>query len=288
MNKEKLKIENTIDLAEAIEENTNISLLKQNKKHKKYVMGISLVIILLIAILLIALYILNNPRLIFNASINNIASNINNNINNVKEVNINISGMTSDNYNIDLNENKINEENIKMIVDSLKKAFLDSTAGEKIKGQEMTIKVNNNDIKTTRTAVVINNEINNKFISNLKNNQEFLKAYSNISNLSKSQIKNKLNDLQNNFIKPLTINIYTSGLTRNFVKLEIFREINNMTNVINLIKLSENEYEYKIVNNHENLTGNIIFQDNDIIINFYTYQNDNILNNGTFTIQKKY
>ena len=146
--KEKLKIENTIDLEDAIEESTNSALLLQNRKHKRRVVTISLVIVVLIAILGIGLYILNNPRLIFNAAINNMYNTLESNVIDVKDYNISTSGVTGKDYNYLINEfnnKEISEENILPIITGLKNAFLESINGEKIIGTDMTIKVNNQE-----------------------------------------------------------------------------------------------------------------------------------------------
>ncbi len=293
---ENLSDEIVNNLEDAIEESTNSALIRQNKKHKRKVVIISLIIVVLIAILGIIFYILNNPRLIFTSAVNNMFNTLEENVRNVRDSNISSAGTIDEKYNNSIstfNNLSVSEENVTPIIKGVKTAFLEAISSEKIVGNDMTIKVNGRDVETNRVSLVINenniDDVNDKFITNLKNNEDFLNAYSKISDYTKDEIEEKLNDLSpDNYISPLTISIYTTGITREFVKLEISREVNNTTSVINITKLSDNNYDYKVVKPNESLSGTITFNNNDIIISYSDYDNETVVNQGTLTVQRQY
>ena len=281
------KKETNEKLEDVIEASANSSLVNQSKRQKKKVIIISLIIVILLAIGGITFYILNNPRFIFKSAVNNMFNGLETNMENLNDININSSDLNND-FIATFNDLEINENNIMPIINGIQKSTLEIVDGEKVTSNDMTIKVNGKDVKTNRVSLEINKKNNDKFITNLKKDNEFLTACKKLSGYTKSQIKTLLALSDNTFNTPLTISIYTSGMSREFVKLEISKEINNTTNVINLIKISDNEYEYRIVNNSENLTGDIMIQDKDIIINYYKYENDIIVNSGTIMIQREY
>ena len=278
------KINDVSKLEDAIEESTNSSLARQNKKHKRNVIIISLIIVIIIAVIGVSVYILNNPRLIFKASVNNMFNIVEENMQDVSDINI----TTNDN----INNLSLNEKNVNSLIKEIKTAFLDAVSSEKISGNKMTIKVNGNDIDTNRVSLVINenniNDVSDKFINNLENNDEFLTAYSSISGSSKNEIIQNLNKATSNYLSSLTISIYTTGITRDFVKLEVSREVNKTTNVINVTKVSASEYSYKIVSQNESLVGTVTHQGDDIVVSYTNYNNDDIVNDGHLTLQRLY
>ncbi len=283
------------NLEDAIEESANNALMRQNKKQRIKVVIISLLIVILIAAIGITFYVLNNPRLIFNTAINNMTSVLESNIENVSDSNINFSGSVDDNINnfiSNFNNFTLNEENIKPIISGVKDAFLQAASGEKITGSDMVIKVNGQDVETNRVSLAIDDDnitdFTNKFINSLKNDNEFLTAYSNMTGISKKNIQEKLDELKQSNIAPLTISIYTSGITREFVKLEISNEENNMTNVINLTKINDNEYDYKIVKGNESSIGTVTFKNDNIIIDYTNYDDETITASGTLTVERQY
>ena len=195
------------------------------------------------------------------------------------------------------NDFKYNYEpkEIKKVLNFINEALNNSIEGQKIFGSKTDVKINNKNINTYKTSLVLNSEninlVLNKIETNLKGQNDFIKSYSNIKNVDEEIALNAINEDINNLkakykdLDSLTINIYTKGVNYEFVKLEILKEKNNQTDLINITNSNKNTYNYLFDLKSENIKK-------EGTIKFSEKQNKNIYNisetsdNGSIVTQK--
>ncbi len=171
----------------------------------------------------------------------------------------------------------ISKETTNAITDAFKNAITEIINSEKINGDNLNITINEKNVKTKRVSLKIDNNniknISEIIANNLKECPEFIDILMNNDDLNKQDALKEINKIVIDKIeKPITISLYTKGLTNEFVKLEIFTENNEeIINDFNLIKTDNNNYEYNIINNdgpQDSFNGNLKLTDNKVTSDF--------------------
>ena len=280
--KEKNEIMN--DVKQAL----NKAQSKVQKPQSKFVISITIAIILLIFTCGIVWYISNNPKVIFERSIDSVFSHINQNIKDLdnakEEINLIYSQNSSNNekQSCNLKNNTKNEKtytiineisknyielnninlnsNLKNQIEFLNKSINKAVEGYKIKSSKETINIDEKTIKTHKTSL----ELTSSEIDNLlKKIETNLKKENNVISTNKY-----INDLKNQYknLDFLTINIYTKGVNYEFVKLEILKQKNNLIDSISITNIDKNKYKYllDLKTTNEKKSGMISHQEKNI------------------------
>lgn len=198
----------------------------------------------------------------------------------------------------------INNDERKTMLKSLNKAITKALENNKFSGSTMQIEINGKITKTYKSSLMLNQDdiknILNNINENLKNNKKFIEALSKTTNKTKEEANNKLtnkinqikNDLANT--KSLIFDIYTQGATQKFVKLEISEVVNNNTNKLSIINVSNNKYQYIIDDkeNQQKINGNIEYknENNNLYLKLEMKQNlkNQASTNLNLTLKNKY
>ena len=158
-----------------------------------------------------------------------------------------------------------NQTEVKTILKSSEKALNKALTNDDFIKSEETIKINGKDVKVTNNALVLNNKnfnrISKSVLTTLKNDADFISAVNKISNDESVDTKATLENAIANIgeVDPddkttITISIYTKGILKEFVGLNI--EVKEeTTTVISFIKTNENTYSL------------VAKQDNDEVLN---------------------
>lgn len=158
-----------------------------------------------------------------------------------------------------------NQTEVKTILKSAEKALNKALTNDDFIKSEETIKINGKDVKVTNNALVLNNKnfnrISKSVLTTLKNDADFISAVNKISNDESVDTKATLENAIANIgeVDPddkttITISIYTKGILKEFVGLNI--EVKEETaTVISFIKTNENTYSL------------VAKQDNDEVLN---------------------
>lgn len=145
-----------------------------------------------------------------------------------------------------------NQTEVKTILKSAEKALNKALTNDDFIKSEETIKINGKDVKVTNNALVLNNKnfnrISKSVLTTLKNDADFISAVNKISNDESVDTKATLENAIANIgeVDPddkttITISIYTKGILKEFVGLNI--EVKEeTTTVISFIKTNENTY----------------------------------------------
>ena len=200
----------------------------------------------------------------------------------------------NDDYNINWDYLKnINEDDFDTITKTIKNAFINNLDTKKYKTSKTTLEVNGNNINSKKISYTDKNfaKVYKNIIKDLISDNDFIKAVSNISGKSKSEVKDYLTELQKADIefKPITINLYTTGLFAKLAKIEIEYD-NELYSYMNykdenyevIIESGDNkvefaanlneddEYEFKIYYNQKKLASGTLKNENDKIKINYT------------------
>lgn len=164
------------------------------------------------------------------------------------------------------------------IIKTIQNSFNDVINNEKINGEDISIKINNKGIKTKRVSLTINNDnikdITTIFANNLENCEEFVKLMN--DNLKANETIDFSKLITDKIDNPITINLYVTGLSNDFIKFEVYTENNdNITHSFSIIKIKDNNYEYNYINNNDSINGNIIIEGNKITSDFKSITNGN-------------
>lgn len=158
-----------------------------------------------------------------------------------------------------------NQTEVKTILKSSEKALNKALTNDDFIKNEETIKINGKDVKVTNNALVLNNKnfnrISKSVLTTLKNDADFISAVNKISNDESVDTKATLENAIANIgeVDPddkttITISIYTKGILKEFVGLNI--EVKEETTTfISFIKTNENTYSL------------VAKQDNDEVLN---------------------
>ena len=196
----------------------------------------------------------------------------------------------------------INEEDFDTITKTIKNEVIKSLKEKNFKTKNTTIKVDGNDIKAKKLTYVdknANKTIDN-IIANLANDDKFIKALANITGIDKKDIKNELKNTKvEEKLKPITINLYTTGLFSKLAKTEIEYdeftlsymnykdsnyELKYSTNDYELVYSAnindDKEYDFTIKANKETIVKGIIKENSDeaLKVNFEIIGKDNKTN----------
>ena len=146
---------------------------------------------------------------------------------------------------------KYNYRDIKVIGESLNKAFLFGLGNHKILNTKDVFKINGKLINTYKTSLYLNKEDLSLVIDSMNNylNEDIQNNYGIVFN--DKEIKDILSDLKSN-CQYLKINVYTKGLERSFVKLELIEHKNDKTDSFMFLKIDENKY-YMVFDNKSDL-----------------------------------
>ena len=158
-----------------------------------------------------------------------------------------------------------NQTEVKTILKSSEKALNKALTNDDFIKSEETIKINGKDVKVTNNALVLNNKnfnrISKSVLTTLKNDADFISAVNKISNDESVDTKATLENAIANIgeVDPddkttITISIYTKGILKEFVGLNI-EEKEKTTTVISFIKTNENTFSL------------VAKQDNDEVLN---------------------
>jgi len=140
----------------------------------------------------------------------------------------------SQEYNVEI-------DNFKLLVNSLKEEL--ALILNKSSYQKEYTKIDSNYVK--KITLIIDKKFQEKLYNNLLNNNDFLKSYSKLMGISKSDVKDELNEIIDNLDNnEITINLYLSILKNKFIMFETI-ESDERT----IITKEENKYNYKIYNN---------------------------------------
>ena len=196
----------------------------------------------------------------------------------------------------------INEEDFDTITKTIKNEVIKSLKEKNFKTKNTTIKVDGHDIKAKKLTYVdknANKTIDN-IIANLANDDKFIKALANITGIDKKDIKNELKNTKvEEKLKPITINLYTTGLFSKLAKTEIEYdeftlsymnykdsnyELKYSTNDYELVYSAnindDKEYDFTIKANKETIVKGIIKENSDeaLKVNFEIIGKDNKIN----------
>lgn len=147
-----------------------------------------------------------------------------------------------------------------VILKHVKKALDKALKEEYFSKESTTITLNGKSVKVTDNQLILN-EKNVKEIANVLsdelNNEEFIESFSKLTDYSKEETKEMLENLKNNGIDledgTLTISIYTKGLQNQFAGISIHDE----SDVISILKNTETNYSYEIKIEDKNYKGDI-------------------------------
>lgn len=185
---------------------------------------------------------------------------------------------------------------IKIYVNSLKEAVLKAISNEKFYGNKLNITIDNQNVKTYRSSLELTksnfNTILDNVATNLQNDdkliQTYTKAYTVTVEQTKAAIQNKITSLKDEWSKlgNITINLYTKGLTNEFVKAELVME----DYTFSISKIDKEKYTY-LVNDKETdiqVSGKFTYQNKDKLdaqITINCHQNDIDVLQATLEIQ---
>ena len=193
----------------------------------------------------------------------------------------------NNNYFETINDNTTTKDNInyleKHIITSLSNKLSESYS----KTTQEEVDYNNGYINTTKVSIELNNKkINSLYkdvVKDLKSDEKALFILDNyFEGFKDKKIKNK-KYLEKD--ESLTINIYTTGITNRFIKLEIIKKDNKEEKVINYEKIDNNlSYLYLISNNNIKYKFEINkINETNYNVNIFNSNNNNI---GTILLNK--
>jgi len=145
-----------------------------------------------------------------------------------------------------------NKKNIKSMLKSINTAFIHALDGQKFKGSTVNLEIDGKNIKTKEASIYLTKEnidiILDNIANTLKNDTRFINSYGKVFNVSKEyipfEIDKTISNLKSRLINTnnLTINIYTKGIERDFVKIEFIE--NEKNDIFGITKLDKNKYQY--------------------------------------------
>lgn len=162
---------------------------------------------------------------------------------------------------------KEEQENVKVIINSIEKAYKKSLTKEDYKKEKTQITINNKEEKVTKNSLVIDKNnikrILEDFLTTLKNDSEFVKAVENLIQDEeidvKTELENLITELKEEPVEEagnITVSIYTKGLLKEVVKYEIELIEEDIKGTVEITKAEEGKYTYKITSEgQEVVTG---------------------------------
>ena len=193
----------------------------------------------------------------------------------------------NNNYFETINDNTTTNDNIKYLEKHIITSLSNYLSESYSKTTQEEVDYNNGYINTTKVSIELNNKkINSLYkdvVKDLKSDEKALFILDNyFEGFKDKKIKNK-KYLEKD--ESLTINIYTTGITNRFIKLEIIKKDNKEEKVINYEKIDNNlSYLYLISNNNIKYKFEINkINDTNYNANVFNSNNNNI---GTILLNK--
>ena len=145
----------------------------------------------------------------------------------------------------------INEKDFDIVTSTIKNEIINSLKKKSFEKEKTTINIDGNDIKANKITYVDKtpNKTIDTIIKNLADDDKFIEALANLTGISKKDIKNELKDTKvEEKLKPITINLYTTGLFSKLAKTEIIYEEFK----ISYLNYKDENYEFRYeVNDYE-------------------------------------
>lgn len=162
------------------------------------------------------------------------------------------------------NNQKINTKKAMSII---KKQLKNVVKSEYCNSSKETITVNGKSVKATKNTITMTGEqLKEEYITvinNLKDDKQFTECYENPNEIIEAleEMEDALEDGSISFNKnsKIEISVYTTGLTQEVVKTDITVKENSEEIVVEVTKVDEENYEFKMSSKQENMniTGNI-------------------------------
>ena len=155
---------------------------------------------------------------------------------------------------------KTNTKEYKNVLEEVKNAIVKSMKSEYFTSKKEEIKINNKTMKVTKNAIILNSVNILDFITSyytyLIDSDSYVSSLATINSGSVDEIKDELQatlnstkeELINDTATSITIDIFTSGLKKEFVELDLTYETSDETSEIIITKDKENNYSYKVSN----------------------------------------
>jgi len=198
---------------------------------------------------------------------------------------------TSD-YDNTLNQTEWNydSEDIKIIIQKIKDAFLNSLDESYIEREKTDIKINDNTVKTTKISYLLDEENQKRtleyIINYLIEDDTFKETVSKIGNISEEEVIKQLEEIQKNYkyTDEEKINIFTEGLNQNVIRISFVSNNKNVLTYINyqneisleiedwfitINELTEEEIDFNYSNKIEKINGKIKMTNNDTKTNVF-------------------
>ena len=138
----------------------------------------------------------------------------------------------------------INEEDFDIVTSTIKNEVIKSLKDKDFKTKSTTIAIDGNDVRAKKITYVDKNanKTIDKIINNLANDDKFVKALANLTDTDKKDIVKELKDAKvEKDLKPITINLYTTGVFSKLAKTEI--EYDGIT--VSYLNYKDENYEFK-------------------------------------------
>ena len=193
----------------------------------------------------------------------------------------------NNNYFETIKKDTTTNDNVNYIEKYVLESLSNNLANTYSKTTQEEVEYNNSYINSTKVSIELNNKkINSLYkdiVKDLKSDEKALFILDNyFEGFKDKKIKNK-KYLEKN--ETLTINIYTTGLTNRFIKLEIIKNKDKEEKVINYEKIDNNISYLYFINNNNTKYKLAINKINDTNYNVDVFNNNNT-NIGTIIFNK--
>lgn len=181
-------------------------------------------------------------------------------------------------------------EDIKIIIQKIKDAFLNSLDENYIEREKTDIKINDATVKTTKISYLLDEENQKRtleyIINHLTEDDTFKETVSKIGNISEEEVIKQLEEIQKNYkyTDEEKINIFTEGLNQNVIRISFVSNNKNVLTYINyqneisleiedwfitINELTEEEIDFNYSNKIEKINGKIKMTNNDTKTNVF-------------------
>ena len=181
-------------------------------------------------------------------------------------------------------------EDIKIIIQKIKDAFLNSLDENYIEREKTDIKINDATVKTTKISYLLDEENHKRtleyIINHLTEDDTFKETVSKIGNISEEEVIKQLEEIQKNYkyTDEEKINIFTEGLNQNVIRISFVSNNKNVLTYINyqneisleiedwfitINELTEEEIDFNYSNKIEKINGKIKMTNNDTKTNVF-------------------
>lgn len=198
---------------------------------------------------------------------------------------------------------KVQVEDTKYIVKTVKDAFLNSLEAKDFKKSTETIKVDKEDVKATKIAYTLNNErahkIYDKMLSILEKDDTFIEKIAKLTGKNENDVKTSLSAIRAkgktetliDSSEELVLSVYTKGLVKEAVRYEIAYKSGNEKDSIAYTKNKESSILSVQTQKGEILNAEFIHKsakESQVILSSGTVQMDIILTKETSVTKMQY